>query len=252
VTPASESRLKKRRRATARSKAQSGSPAWIFEGDIRGTIRTQSAEILDVPPQSIQLVITSPPDLSETIYTQWSQLFELYRRALHRCVRALRNDGVISIIVTDRKWRGAIVSKHHRLASLLDKIGFELFLHKILVRNFGINMFRLGFSHVLCFRRKDQRRTRKTLRRQPPAEFRRDVWGPFTGAAQVSKTRNSFPPQVVKLLVQAFTRREDVVLDPFCGCGTTQRVALGMGRQSVGFETNRKLARFWSPIGSSA
>lgn len=207
---------------------------------------------MDVPPQSVHLVVTSPPDVSETSYTQWSQLFELYRTAMERCVHTLRNDGVVSIIVTDRKWRGAIVAKHHRLASLLDEMGLDLFLHKILVRNFGINMFRLGFSHVLCFRRKDQLRSRKSIRRQPPAEFRRDVWGPFTGAAHVPKTRNSFPPQAVRLLVQAFTRRKDLVLDPFCGSGTTQRVALGMGRRSVGFETNPNLAKFWNPIGPPA
>jgi tRNA G10 N-methylase Trm11 len=242
--------LKKQKTATARFKAEPGSPAWIFEGDIRGTVRTQSADILNVPPQSIQLVVTSPPDLTETSYTKWSQLFELYRAAMDRCVQALRNDGVASIIVTDRKWCGAIVSKHHRVASLFDEMGFELFLHKILVRNFGINMFRLGFSHVLCFRRKDRPRSHKAMRLQTPAEFRRDVWGPFTGASQISKTRNSFPPQVVKLLVQAFTRRDDTVLDPFCGCGTTQRVALGMRRKAIGFEINPELARLWRPIGT--
>jgi hypothetical protein len=242
--------LKKRTKATALSNAQPGYPAWIFQGDIRRTVRAEGAEFLDAPVESIKLVVTSPPDLSETRYTRWKQLFELYRTAMDRCVRALRRDGVVSIIVTDRKWEGAIVFKHQRLAALLDEMGLEPFLHKILVRNFGINMFRLGFSHILCFRRRDRPHPRRGTRLQPSAEFRRDVWGPFT--AQGPNTRNSFPPETVKLLVQELTQPGDVVLDPFCGCGTTQRVALGMGRQTLGYETNPKLARFWSSIGRPA
>jgi hypothetical protein len=123
----------------------------------------------------------------------------------------------------------------------------EPFLHKILVRTFGISMFRLGFSHILCFRRKNRPRVVHDNHTAAPAEFRRDVWGPFASVRSSPKTRNSFPPEVVKLLLEAFTRPEEVVLDPFCGCGTTQRVALGMGRQALGFETNRHLRTFWRP-----
>ncbi len=131
-------------------------------------------------------------------------------------------------------------------------MGLEPFLHKILVRNFGTNMFRLGFSHILCFRRRDRSRASKGTCLRASAEFRRDVWGPFASVGWGQKTRNSFAPEAVKLLVEAFTQPKDVVLDPFCGCGTTQRVALGMGRQAFGFETNPGLARFWSSIGRPA
>jgi DNA modification methylase len=166
---------------------------------------------------------------------------------MERCVRGLRSDGVVSIIVTDRKWKGTIVFKHQLLTTLLGDMGLELFLHKILVRNFGINMFRLGFSHILCFRRKERSGASRDTGRLS-AEFRRDMWGPFASAGRGPSARNGFPPEVVKLLVESFTRPKDMVLDPFCGCGTTQRVALGMGRRAFGFETNPKLARFWSSI----
>jgi hypothetical protein len=169
---------------------------------------------------------------------------------MRRCVLALSDDGVVSVIVTDRKWKATIVAKHGRLTAILGELGMELFLHKILIRSAGIDVFRLGFSHVLCFRRKDRARGGKSRSMRAPAAFRRDVWGPFAATHSGKGNRNSFPAEAVKLLVEAFSRPKDLVVDPFCGCGTTQRVALGTGRQTLGFETNRHLERFWKPLGS--
>ncbi len=237
--------MKKRLSVTTRSNGLGHPPSWLFQGDVRRAIRQQSAEFLNLPPESIQLVVTSPPDLSETHFTHWSRLFQLYRTTMENCARCLRTDGVLSIIVTDRKWKGTIVFKHQRIETLLSELGMEPFIHKILVRNRGISLFRLGFSHILCFRRKDGPRIINGKRIPMTTEFRRDVWGPFASICGSHKTRNSFPPEVVKLLLEAFTRPGDVVLDPFCGCGTTQRVALGMGRQALGFETSRRLRTYW-------
>lgn len=203
-----------------------------------------------MPSESIQLVVTSPPDLSETVFTRWEPLFELYSASMQRCVQALRNDGVVSVIVTDRKWKATILAKHQLLTAILKGLGMELFLHKILVRNKGIDVYRLGFSHVLCFRRKDRERAGKSGSMHASPVFRQDVWGPFAPTQGVWGTRNSFPAEAVKLLIEAFSWPNDLVVDPFCGCGTTQRVALGTGREALGFETNRRLERFWKPLRS--
>lgn len=46
-----------------------------------------------------------------------------------------------------------------------------------------------------------------------------------------------FPVQLVERLLQSFTQREDdVILDPFCGSGSTLLAAQRLGRTGIGFE----------------
>ena len=142
------------------------------------------------------------------------------------------------------------MAKHQLLTAIITALGMELFVHKILVRNKGIDVYRLGFSHVLCFRRKDRGRAGKSSSVHASSVFRQDIWGPFPRTQGVRATRNSFPAEAVKLLIEAFSGPKDLVVDPFCGCGTTQRVALGIGREALGFETNRRLKPFWRPLRS--
>jgi tRNA G10 N-methylase Trm11 len=153
---------------------------------------------------------------------------------------------VLCIIITDRKWKGRIVRKHEFVAAIVDRLGLELFAHKILVRTQKVDLYRLGFSHVQCFRR--QTLSHKRTAASDSTEFRRDLWGPFEKFKNLPVTRNSFAPQAIRMLVEAFTNQGDLILDPFCGTGITQRVALGLGRQTKGYEIDRKLKPFWREL----
>lgn len=44
----------------------------------------------------------------------------------------------------------------------------------------------------------------------------------------------AFPPELAERLIQFYTYQEDIVLDPFCGSGTTCRVAEQLGRRWIG------------------
>ena len=47
-----------------------------------------------------------------------------------------------------------------------------------------------------------------------------------------------FVPQIPKAVIEKFTKQKDLVLDPFCGSGTTLVEANLAGRDSIGLDTN--------------
>jgi site-specific DNA-methyltransferase (cytosine-N4-specific) len=77
----------------------------------------------------------------------------------------------------------------------------------------------------------------------------RDIW--FSQIWQVKAARQestlaerriaAFPDEVVERLVHMFSIRGDTVLDPFLGSGTTTKVAIQAGRNSVGYEMDEAL-----------
>jgi site-specific DNA-methyltransferase (adenine-specific)/site-specific DNA-methyltransferase (cytosine-N4-specific) len=50
----------------------------------------------------------------------------------------------------------------------------------------------------------------------------------------------AYPEGLPEWFIKLFTQKGDVVLDPFLGSGTTCKVALGLGRNSIGIELNDK------------
>lgn len=50
----------------------------------------------------------------------------------------------------------------------------------------------------------------------------------------------TFPEELVKRCVLAFTEKDGIVLDPYNGTGTTTKVAKDMGRQYIGIDVSKK------------
>ena len=59
----------------------------------------------------------------------------------------------------------------------------------------------------------------------------------FGGARQLGHEA-MFPEELPRRLIRMFTFAGDTVLDPFLGSGTTVKVALELGRNSIGYEIN--------------
>lgn len=64
------------------------------------------------------------------------------------------------------------------------------------------------------------------------------IWK-LTGAKQVGGIA-IFPDELPKRLIRMFTYEGDTVLDPFLGSGTSTKVALELGRNSIGYEIGFK------------
>ena len=69
----------------------------------------------------------------------------------------------------------------------------------------------------------------------------RDVWDDVKPIINVSRERLGYPTQkpeaLLERIIRASSREGDVVLDPFCGCGTAIATAQKLGRQWIGIDT---------------
>lgn len=70
-----------------------------------------------------------------------------------------------------------------------------------------------------------------------------DVWYMATGNGE-GRHVAVFPETLPELCISASTKPGDLVLDPFCGSGTTLRVARRLRRRSIGIELSPESANF--------
>lgn len=82
-----------------------------------------------------------------------------------------------------------------------------------------------------------------TLSRDDFLEWTRSVWTfPAVTARQVGHPA-PFPEELPRRLIELYSFRGDVVLDPFCGSGTTCLAAKRLERHYIGYEIHREYAR---------
>ena len=199
--------------------------------------------------------------------------FELMHRLLdpvwRELFRVLKSGGIVCINIGDAtrsiKDVFSLYQNHTRIATSMLKAGF-LSLPCILWRKqtnapnkfMGSGMLPAGayvtleHEYILIFRKGDKRDfTRKDAaqNRRESAYFWEernnwfsDVWMDLKGASQVlfSKTARdrsaAFPFELPYRLINMFSAKEDTVLDPFLGIGTTLFAAMASGRNSIGIE----------------
>lgn len=67
-----------------------------------------------------------------------------------------------------------------------------------------------------------------------------DVWNDIDRLNQTAKERLGYPTQkplaLLERIIKASSNKGDIVLDPFCGCGTTVHAALELGRRWIGID----------------
>jgi DNA modification methylase len=76
-----------------------------------------------------------------------------------------------------------------------------------------------------------------------------DVWFDVKGTPQALDDKDArlrsaaYPFELVYRLINMYSAKDDVVLDPFLGTGTTVAAAMASGRNSFGFEIDRNLGK---------
>ncbi len=204
---------------------------------------------------------------------QGHKAFELMHKELdpvwNEVYRVLKKGGIACINIGDatRTLNGhfALYTNHSRIHTYMQGIGFSA-LPAILWRKqtnapnkfMGSGMMPPGayitleHEYVLILRKGNKKEFKtdkeKQIRRESSFFWEErnvwfsDVWTDLKGTTQNlfdKKVRNrsaAFPFELPYRLITMFSVKEDLVLDPFLGIGTTIYAAMASGRNSVGYE----------------
>ena len=222
--------------------------------------------LAEIPDESVQLIVTSPPYNLGKQYEKklkLPQYVEQQKTIIRECVRVLKNDGSICWQVGNYIEKGSIVPLDSVLYPIFSELGlrmrnriiwrFEHGLHckkRLSGRYETINWFTKTDKYVFNLDpiRVPQKYPGKKYFKGPKTgqysgnplgKNPGDVWDiPNVKSNHVEKTEHpcQFPVELVERLVLSMTNENDIVLDPFLGVGTTVIAAIKHGRRGFGAE----------------
>lgn len=247
---------------------------------LRNTVGIGDSEQLlkEIPNESVDLVFTSPPYFNArpeyVEYLSYEEYLLKMRRIIHECHRVL-NDGRFFVINispvlirranrNESSHRIAVPFDFHRL--FVDE-GFEFMDDIIWVkpegagwatgrgRRFAADRNPCQYKpvpvteYVLVYRKKTDKLIDWLIRKHPRQDLVADskiedgyevtnVWK--IHPAHSKEHPAVFPDELAQKVVKYYSFKNDVVLDPFAGTGTTARAAINLSRRFAIFEKDRK------------
>jgi len=216
-----------------------------------------------IPDESINLVLTSPPYKADKEYEEWKSLND-YKKFVEEwtklAIKILANNGSL--------WINLGYTKTGKNTTLpLSYLYFPIinisFIQEIVWHYEGGMSYKKRFTHRterwmwfskdtdnMTFNLDDVRdlslnRT-KDKRNHPLGKNPTDYWyfdRVVSGTGKVKeKTKHpcQFPEKMIERIILACSNKNDIVLDPFIGSGTTAKVALDLNRRFIGIEKEKK------------
>lgn len=233
--------------------------AVVFEGDCREMLR-------QVPAESIQLVVTSPPYNLGKEYEKRLHLDDYVaqqRTIIAECVRVLSRCGSICWQVGNYVAEGSIIPLDSLLYPVFSSLGLKMRNRIVWHFEHGLHCSRRlsgRYETIMWLTKSDdyvfeldpirvpQKYPGKKYFKGPKAgqyscnplgKNPGDVWTiPNVKSNHVEKTDHpcQFPVELIERLVLALTRERDWVLDPFLGTGTSVVAAVRHQRRGIGAE----------------
>jgi len=227
----------------------------ILFGDARRILREY------VPSESVQLMVTSPPYNVTKEYDENLTLDEyrgLLKRVFTEVYKKLVTGGRACVNIANLGRKPYIALHSYIIQDMLD-IGFmmrgELIWNKAssaspstawgtwlsaanpILRD--IHEYILVFSKE-AFNRKNLPGKTSTITKEQFLEFTKSVWTfPAESARKIGHPA-PFPIELPSRLIQLYTFKDEVVLDPFCGSGSACIAAIKAERHYIGYDTEKE------------
>lgn len=213
----------------------------------------------DLPNDCVHLMVTSPPYNVSKEYDNDLSLEEyrdIIRNVLKETFRVLVNGGRACINIANIGRKPYIPLHSFLIQDMLD-IGFlmrgEVIWNKS--ASSGVSTawgswqsasnptLRDTHEYILIFSKGDfSRKTDKknTITKDEFLEYTKSLWNFPAESAQRIGHPAPFPLELPYRLIQLYSFQDDIVLDPFCGSGTTCLAAIKSKRHYIGYEISQK------------
>lgn len=252
------------------------------EHDVNGAkiFIKDARDMSEIPNESVNLVITSPPYWTLKDYEHDNQIgfksssYEEYIKNLNKvwqeCIRVLAPDGKICINIMpflltgksarfDRRETRLVISDlEHFMNNTNEMYTFALFIwdkRKIArFSSFGSypfppNIFStFPYEWIVVFSKKGKRnpvsKEIKEASRLTTKEWQdwaiNSIWEMQPARAKSENHPAPFPEELPSRLIKLYSFVGDTVLDPFIGTGTTALAALKLKRKAIGYDSNKE------------
>jgi DNA modification methylase len=216
-----------------------------------------------LPDNCIDIVVTSPPYNFGISYNStgdanpWSDYFNFIYEIFRECIRVLKSGG--RFVLNIQPLYSDYIPSHHIISNFFINEGMvwkgEIIWEK---NNYNCKYCTWGswqspsspylkysweFIEIFC---------KNTLKKDGSKEnididgeeFKKWVYGKWSIAPErnMKKYKHDamFPEELIKRILKLFSFKNDIVLDPFNGAGTTTKVALENGRRFIGIDIDEK------------
>lgn len=228
--------------------------------DLNRLYCTSSEQMCEIPDNSIHLMVTSPPYNAKKEYDEDLSLAEyrdLLRAVFAETYRKLVIGGRACINIANLG-RKPYIPLHSYIIEDMLAIGYymrgEIIWDK--GRSSGAStawgswasasnpVLRDVHEYILVFCKSSFSRKREkkenSIRKEDFLTWTKSVWTfPSVSAKRIGHPA-PFPEELPHRLIQLYTFVGDVVLDPFCGSGTTCVSALKSKRHYIGYDTKKE------------
>lgn len=226
---------------------------------IQGDVLTTSL----VDANSVDLVVTSPPYNVDIQYNShqddvtYTEYLDFSRKWMTRCFEWLKDDGRFCLNIPLDKNKGGQQSVGADLITIAKQIGFQY--HSTIIWNEGNISRRTAWGSwmsasapyviapvelIVVLYKKNWKKLSGSkvsdVGRQEFMDWTNGMWT-FNGESKKKIGHPApFPIELPRRCIKLFSYVDDVVLDPFCGSGTTLIAAVSNNRKSIGIDVDKK------------
>lgn len=234
------------------------------EEALNKTILGSAEDMSIIPDNSLHLMITSPPYNVSKEYDKdlsLKEYLEMLEKVFKETYRVLVNGGRACINIANLG-RKPYIPLSDYISQMMIKLGFnmrgEIIWNKATSASpstaWGSWMsasnpiLRDIHEYILVFSKGDYKRERKrdeketkqnSISKKDFMEWTKSIWTFNAESARRVGHPAPFPIDLPYRLIQLFSFKTDIILDPFMGSGTTAIAALKSDRKFIGFEINQ-------------
>lgn len=230
----------------------------------------------EIEDESIHLMVTSPPYFNapfdyKDLYTDYEHFLDVLRAMASEVFRVLKNGRIAALNIDDMLVNGQKYPITADAFKIFLKAGFK-YRDRIIwkkpegylriSRRSGVmlqNPYPMYYypdnllESIIIFQKGnfDYKSISKDIREQSKIdiqEFQKNKWymtlWEMTNVlpnSSLEKNIAAFPEELPYRIIKLFSYIGETVLDPFCGSGTTMKVARQLGRNSIGIEMLKDL-----------